>query len=89
MATLFNFRSNTKTKARTSNKIWRITRSGRFVKRRWGRAVMKSSRPKFAGHGREPLIQEFESERLAKEFVTRIIAQKIREGYDRLRRRRS
>jgi len=89
VTTLFNFRTNKKTKAQTSNKIWRINRHGRFVKRTWGRAVMKSSRPKFAGRGREPLIQEFKSERLAKEFVERIIAQKISEGYDRLRRRRS
>ncbi len=89
MTTLFNFRSNKQTKAGTSNKIWKITRNGRFVKRTWGRGVMKHSRPKFAGHGHEPHITKFKSERLAKEFVKRIVAQKIKEGYDRLRRRRS
>lgn len=88
MTTLFNFRSNTKIKARVSNKIWRITRSGRFVKRRWGRGVMKRSRPKFVGDGHEPLVTTFHSERLAKKFVKRIVARKIKEGYDRLRRRR-
>jgi hypothetical protein len=88
MTTLFNFRSNTAIKARVSNKIWRITRNGRFVKRKWGRALMKRGRPKFAGLGHE-LITHFETVGRARRFVKRIVARKINEGYDRLRRRRS
>lgn len=88
MATLFNFRSSKRTKARLHNKIWRITRKGRFVKRRWGRAVIQHGRPKFADDGHGPLVTKFHSVGLAKEFVKRIVAQKVREGYDRLRRRR-
>ena len=88
MTTLFNFRSNAKVKAQVSNKIWIITRKGGLVKRMWGRGVMKHGRPKFAGHGHE-LITQFKSDRRAKEFVRRIVAEKILEGYDRLRHRRS
>jgi hypothetical protein len=88
MTTLFNFRSNTKVKVQVSNKIWRITRKGDSVKRTWGRGVMKHGRPKFAGHAHE-LITQFKSDRRAKEFVKRIVARKIVEGYDRLRQRRS
>lgn len=88
MTTLFNFRSNPKVKVQVSNKIWRITRKGGLVKRTWGRGVMKHGRPGFAGHGHE-LVTQFKSDRRAKEFVKRIVAQKIMEGYDKLRLRRS
>ena len=88
MTTLFNFRPNAGIKVQVSNKIWRITRTGRFVKRKWGRAVMKNGRPKLTGHGHE-LITQFKSDRRAQKFVKRIGARKIKEGYDRLRRRRS
>jgi len=53
MTTLFNFRTIKGIKARVSNKIWKITRNGRLVTRKWGRAAMKHGRPKFAGHGHE------------------------------------
>jgi len=88
MTTLFNFRSNTKNKTGTSNKIWRITRNGRFVMRRWGRGAMWHSRPKFVGHGNGPLITELKSVSLAKEFVKRIVARKIKDGYDILKSKR-
>ncbi len=88
MITLFNFRSNKRTKARTSNKIWKISRDGRSVTRKWGRGVMRHSRPQFAGDGHKPLRTRFRTEQLAKEFVKEIVARKIREGYDRLKRRR-
>jgi len=58
------------------------------VKRRRGRAVMQHGRPKFAGDGHGPLVTKFQSVGLAKDFVKRIVAQKVREGYDRLGRRR-
>lgn len=89
MTTLFNFRPNRRNKAGTSNKIWRITRRGKIVKRKWGRGVMRRSRPRFAGRGHEPLVTRFQSEELAKAFVKKIVAEKVREGYDRLRPRRS
>jgi len=88
MTTLFNFRANRGIKTQVSNKIWRITRSGRFVKRRWGRAVMTRGRPKLVGHGHE-LVTHFKSDSRARKFVKKIVAQKIGEGYDKLRHRRT
>jgi hypothetical protein len=89
MTTLFNFRSNPKNRCGTSNKIWRISRRGRSVKRTWGPGVMKHRRPVLAGHGHRPLVTTLKSEQLAKNFLRTLVARKIEEGYDKLRRARS
>ena len=86
MTTLFNFRANRGIKTQVSNKVWKITRKG--MKRRWGRAVMTHRRPKLVGKGHE-LVTHFKSDDRARKFLRRIVAEKISEGYDKLRRRKS
>lgn len=88
MLTFFYFRRNPQNKSGISTKIWQINRVGKTVQVWWGPARMESRRPVPTGSLQTLRPWTFRDSAAAKDDAARRIAEKRREGYEPVPRRR-